>query len=91
MQDGFSYAPSLVIVACENTIEVTVDGRLIRFLDADPKLVLTVRRGAAFPPLWALLRHLTSPEFWPLDGSELNLPAAILESAFREASLLEAA
>ncbi|MCW8088321.1 hypothetical protein [Sabulicella glaciei] len=91
MQDGSSYAPMLVIVACGNTVEVTIDGRLIRFTDADPALVLIVSRSAAFPPLLALLRHLASPEFWPLDESELTLPAAVLESAFREARLLEAA
>ncbi|MCW8087338.1 hypothetical protein [Sabulicella glaciei] len=91
MQDRSFFAPSLVIVACGDTIEVTMNGHLVRFVDADPTLVMTVRRSVAFPPLWELLRHLTSPGFWPAGESELKLPAAVLETVFREASLLDAA
>lgn len=91
VQDRSYYAPSLVVVACGNTIEVTMNGHLVCFADADPTLVATVRRSVAFPALCELLRHLTSPGFWPLGESELKLPATVLEAVFRKASLLDAA
>lgn len=85
------YAPSLVIVTCENSVEVTIEGRLVRFLNASPKLMEAVRRGAAFRPLRDYLRYLTFSGAWPLSEDELALPAAVLEGVFCGARLLEAA
>ncbi|WP_207540716.1 hypothetical protein [Sabulicella rubraurantiaca] len=86
-----SYAPNLVIIACENSIEVTMDGRVVRFQDASPLLMETVRRGAAFSPLRNYLRYLTYSGVWPLHESELTLPASVLEGVFCGARLIEAA
>lgn len=91
MQDRSSYAANLVIVAYDDFIEVAMSGHLIRFVDADPRLIATVKRSVAFPPLWRLLRYLTSPGLWPPGESELHLPASVLESALREANVIEAA
>lgn len=91
MQERASFAPSLVIVACDDTIEVTVDSLLVRFTGAEPSLVMAVRHGVSFSPLLELLSHLTSPDFWPTGESELTLPAALLETAFRRVKLSEAA
>ncbi|WP_207540379.1 hypothetical protein [Sabulicella rubraurantiaca] len=91
MQDCISYAPSLVIVACGNTVEVTMGRRVVRFLDASPALVETAKRSAAFPPLRDYLRYLTISGAWPTDVSELTLPAIILEGVFCGARVLEVA
>ncbi|MCW8088496.1 hypothetical protein [Sabulicella glaciei] len=91
MQDRASFAPSVVIIACDDLIEVTVNDRLVRFMAPGPSLVAVVRRSVAFRPLWDLLAHLTSPDFWPEGESELTLPADVLETVFRRAWLLDAA
>ena len=91
MLDKSRQPPSLVIAAHETAIEVTTEGRLVRFVDASPLLIKTARRSAAFPILRECLHDLALSGLWPMNENELNFPATILEGVFRKARLLEAA
>ncbi|WP_301592518.1 hypothetical protein [Sabulicella glaciei] len=68
-----------------------MEGRLVRFLNASPTVMKTVKRGAAFSPIRDYLRDLTFSGAWPLNKDELALPATVLEGVFCEAQLLDAA